>query len=435
MRALNIKIRIYSKQRKYPPIILAYKKLKKLSHNKNLQKKASFMQAWYTYRAKNYKQAARLFKIHISQFETNKPLESARFYLGWNYYLSKQYTNAKKTFLQIIKSSNHENNVTRASFWLSHTYKKQKKYSLYKKTLKSIIKKWPMSYYALSAAQELNLRKNIKKENKTTCNLAFAQQNFFYTLSKSSLSLKNLKTKTKKQISHLFILNQIQALKFILSKNNVNKAQMAIFLFHLSAHHQSFKLAPKEINLTTPTLSLNNALNYPLAYFNLLLQNTKRFSLSPLLILALIKQESAFKTQAHSWANANGLMQLIPPTAKRIHQIIYAQLPFFVSHLKRPNYNIELGSFYLNKLMHNFNNNIFLALASYNAGPHNTLIWLNDFKTNHIFTFVELIPFKETRNYIKKVLKNYHIYTQLYCKKPLILKTSKKTLYELDISF
>jgi soluble lytic murein transglycosylase len=83
--------------------------------------------------------------------------------------------------------------------------------------------------------------------------------------------------------------------------------------------------------------------------------------------------------------------------------------------LTKPNINIRLGVKYLEEVLQSFDYNMVFAIASYNAGPHRIRQWAKKYNfTNDPDMFVENIPYKETRNYVKKVLQNYWTYQELY---------------------
>jgi soluble lytic murein transglycosylase len=129
--------------------------------------------------------------------------------------------------------------------------------------------------------------------------------------------------------------------------------------------------------------------------------------------LSLIRQESAYDDVAYSYAGAHGLMQIITPTAKRIAEEI-GQENFQVGELNSPNTNMKFGAWYLNQLLKKFHGNIALALASYNAGPQKVADWLDWSSSLEVEAFIEEIPYRETRLYVKKILRNLVVYSQLY---------------------
>jgi soluble lytic murein transglycosylase len=151
---------------------------------------------------------------------------------------------------------------------------------------------------------------------------------------------------------------------------------------------------------------------YPFPY----LRETQKWSierkLNPVLVTALMRQESRFEPKIKSVAGATGLMQLLPTTAQWIAQQIKVDIKTI--NLENPNDNIMLGTWYLDHTHQQYNNNSLLAIASYNAGPGNVSKWLQTLTTQDPDEFVEEIPFDETKNYVRQVFGNYWNYLRLY---------------------
>jgi soluble lytic murein transglycosylase len=132
------------------------------------------------------------------------------------------------------------------------------------------------------------------------------------------------------------------------------------------------------------------------------------------LVLALIRQESAFDSKAISRAGARGLMQLMPSTARLVARNtgeVYSA--YWLT--SDPDYNVRLGRAYLKSMLQRFDGAYVLALAAYNAGPHRVDRWLvtnGDPRTAAIDTvdWIEQIPFGETRNYVQRVLESLSVY-------------------------
>ncbi len=134
------------------------------------------------------------------------------------------------------------------------------------------------------------------------------------------------------------------------------------------------------------------------------------------LVFAVIRQESAFDHRAISHAGARGLMQLMPGTAKLTAK--KAGHPYSKARLTiDKNYNIKLGSHYLQSLIDDFDGSYILALAAYNAGPGRAYRWMRengDPRNPSVdpVDWIEQIPFNETRNYVQRVLENLAVYRQ-----------------------
>ncbi len=148
---------------------------------------------------------------------------------------------------------------------------------------------------------------------------------------------------------------------------------------------------------------------FPLAYNKQFLQAAQKNQVSPLLLFAIARQESAFSASAHSPAGARGLMQLMPGTAKQTAR--KAGVRYQLSDLYQPEKNIHLGSAYITELLDEFNGNRILATAAYNAGPHRVKRWLSETRQQlPADIWIEVIPFKETRKYVQNVLAYQVIY-------------------------
>lgn len=127
----------------------------------------------------------------------------------------------------------------------------------------------------------------------------------------------------------------------------------------------------------------------------------------PYLMISLMRQESAFNDRARSPVGALGLMQLMPKTARRMEHISR-------NALYDPNVNIRLGVRFFSRLNERYGGESDLALAAYNAGPENVDIWQTRYPVSNRLLFVDLIPFRETREYVASIARNYFWYKKLY---------------------
>ena len=168
----------------------------------------------------------------------------------------------------------------------------------------------------------------------------------------------------------------------------------------------------------------HNKYNYPIIstpkYIN------KRKIPESAFILSIIRQESEFDTSANSSAGAKGLMQLMTYTAKTVAK--QANMTYSKSRLtKDPEYNINLGSHYIAGLILEYDGSYPFAVAAYNAGPNRVKYWKKLNKNPQkgqidYVDWIELIKFKETRNYVQRVLENYNVYRYILEQKPILIK-------------
>ena len=153
-------------------------------------------------------------------------------------------------------------------------------------------------------------------------------------------------------------------------------------------------------------------LAYPLVYADLFSVEAQARDLDPLLLAALVRQESLFEPVAESYAGARGLGQVMPATGEGIARNLGID-DFSLDDLYRPSVGIRFGAYYLAVQMGRFDNQILLALAAYNGGPGNTLYWL-ELGGDDLDLFVEVITASQSRIYLQRVYEQYLIYETLY---------------------
>ncbi|GAA0117464.1 lytic transglycosylase domain-containing protein [Clostridium senegalense] len=152
---------------------------------------------------------------------------------------------------------------------------------------------------------------------------------------------------------------------------------------------------------------------YPLQYEGYIITYSREYSVDPNLVAAVIKAESKFENKAVSHRGAYGLMQIMPDTADWIaSQSGMGEITY--DALYDPETNIKMGCWYLNNLSTEFEGDLDLMLAAYNGGRGNVQKWLKDDNYSKDGENLHAIPFKETKNYVEKVNKNYNMYKKIY---------------------
>lgn len=145
---------------------------------------------------------------------------------------------------------------------------------------------------------------------------------------------------------------------------------------------------------------------FPRPYMEIFAEQSR--GIDEFLLMSIARQESGFNPRAKSHANARGLLQLLPSTANQM-------AGRHVANLYDEKTNVGLGVKYLEKLVNRFGS-VELSLAAYNAGPSRVPTWKRRYPTDDIHLFMDLIPFKETRNYVSLIVRNNYWYERLYRK-------------------
>lgn len=151
---------------------------------------------------------------------------------------------------------------------------------------------------------------------------------------------------------------------------------------------------------------------YPRPHLDLVLAESERTGVEPALIYAIMREESAFLTGVHSYAGAQGLMQLMPATARGHAEGVRGEVT--IERLWEPEVNIRIGANFLEHLGRHFDQNPVLMAAAYNAGRGRVNGWLRERPVEDLALWVEAIPPRQTRDYTKRVMGSLERYRYLY---------------------
>jgi len=298
--------------------------------------------------------------------------------------------------------------LSRGAYWIARTYKvmgnKQKSEEWFKETSKYL-----NTYYGQLAFVEIYPGEAFSLDVQPKVDEKYEKKFKKNPLIKT-LKLLNELNKTeygKDIIKHLATLNIEEGSEILAGKLSVE----------VGRYDYAIQIAKK----ASYDKKYYNELNYPIIKTPSVV-NRKRMP-KPELILAVIRQESEFDQNAHSYVGARGLMQLMTYTAKLIAK--QAKLPYSKKRLKTdPIYNIKLGSYYLTGLLEAYEGSYPFVLAAYNAGPKRVKHWKKvngnpqKGKIDYV-DWIELVKFKETRNYIQRVLENVNVYRYMLSGKPV----------------
>ena len=152
---------------------------------------------------------------------------------------------------------------------------------------------------------------------------------------------------------------------------------------------------------------------YGLYYSDLIFPLARETDLEPLFLTSIVRQESLFESFVGSSAGAQGLMQLLPDTAQTVSDSLGWPLGYTDADIYRPLINLRLGTHYLKNNRSLLGGDLYAALAAYNAGPGNALIW-QGLANGDPDLFVEVVRFSETRDYLRLIYETYNTYRSLY---------------------
>ena len=318
---------------------------------------------------------------------------------------------AKDHFHNFYNNVGYPISTSRGAFWLGKTYEKlgDKEQSLkwYKEASKYLT-----TYYGQLAFLKLN--PNSKFELNKDMEVDSKYRYIFFN--KELVKIVYLLDELKKDKYTKFVLRH-------LANDNIKRGS-EILAAELATNIERYDFAIQVSKIASYQKRFHNKFNYPIISTPKFIN--KRKIPESALILSIIRQESEFDLSANSHAGAKGLMQLMPYTAKLVSK--QAKLPYSKSRLtKDPEYNINLGSHYIAGLILQYDGAYPFAVAAYNAGPNRVKYWKKINKNPQkkqidYINWVELIKFRETRNYVQRVLENYNVYRYILEKKPILMK-------------
>lgn len=331
----------------------------------------------------------------------------------WQEYERSNYHSALDIYKTHWEKYTYANSHSFVAFWAGKIHLKRNEPDAARAVLQNLIIEHPRDYYSYRADQILNKKTDwyILPGANTFMSFPTWKWPGIYP----DLEIVRLYGED------ILELTRIDEFDFILELSKKNDIKIdKDFEMWLQAqageYMQAIKTASKSLTKDTPIDYKNIKFQYayPLAYADIVSDEvSENLRVDPLLVHALIRQESFYQKDIVSKAGAIGLMQLMQYTAKDIARTIGVKPPRPYD-LMKPSININLGVKYMEEVFARYNNNMINAIASYNAGPVAVKNWERKYKDTDPDEYIEKIPYEETKGYVKHVLSNYWIYKQLY---------------------
>ncbi|MDC3031058.1 lytic transglycosylase domain-containing protein [Candidatus Pelagibacter sp.] len=318
---------------------------------------------------------------------------------------------AKNHFKNFYDNVNYPISTSRGAYWLASAYEKLgDKEQSNKWYLEA--SKYLTTYYGQLAFLKIN--PNGKFELNKDMEVDKKYRLIFFN--KELVKITYLLDELKKDKYTKFILRH-------LANDDISKGS-EILAAELATNINRYDFAIQVSKIASYQKRFHNKFNYPIISTPKNINGRKIPDSA--LILSIIRQESEFDLEANSHAGAKGLMQLMPYTAKLVSK--QAKLPYSKSRLTTdPEYNINLGSHYIAGLILQYDGAYPFAVAAYNAGPNRVKYWKKINKNpqkkqiNYV-DWVELIKFRETRNYVQRVMENYNVYRYILEQRPIPMR-------------
>lgn len=410
----------------------------------------------YFYEVNGFKDnALESYRKFISKYPKSEFTDDAYWKIGRMCYLSKDYSGAASIFKMALDNCQDSSMLDACAYWRAMSQEKTGNKLDAASSYQYVISKYDHSYYSYRAREKLaSFGMEIKESPSKLTDLAYVPESYTYAadtpFTEEPLPFESY---SEEDTYPMMFVNNVRITN--LNEHFIKYSElMAVGFYEEAANEASIlidnsppdkrtsaKLACASANLAAgkirdsiiyaETLCNNSVLSgtsgqlpkltwqlaYPKGYYKHVSQYASQFGLDEFLVFAVIREESRFNPKTVSWANARGLMQMIPQTGRNVARLIGIR-PYYTNKLHDPEVNIKMGCYYLSQLMKRFDNNKVLALAAYNGGPLRVKRWMNKYSEIgsevDMDEFIENIPLSETRRYVQKVIKSYYEYKRLY---------------------
>jgi peptidoglycan lytic transglycosylase len=338
-----------------------------------------------------YDDAFRSYTSFAERYPATRTAEEARWRAGWVRYLAGDRSAAAESFGRLAASGERETRVA-AEYWEARSLEQIGSPEAVAK-MTHIADEHPATFYGMLASARLGLTPRAGTAPSDAERPAFPD---------ALTGPHATRARLYNQLGlHRLARRELDALAPSVSTSTLVQAYAAV-----EAPGPALRLARFSVAGARRYL-------YPLGYWEVVRPMAESRGLDPLLVAALIRQESLFFPDAVSPADAHGLMQLLPGTARELATSAGRPAPDREA-LHQVTTNVDLGTSLLRRLLDRYGGSRVKALAAYNAGEEAVAKWERRYAGRPDDEFVELISFRETRDYVKSVLTHYEVYRQLY---------------------
>jgi soluble lytic murein transglycosylase len=330
--------------------------------------------------------------------------------LGWAQWDAKDFAGAIQSWEELEALDPESDYVPTARYWI---FRAAEKANLKDKALDkrmSLLREFPYSYYSILARDSLN-----QLVDSIEC-LPWPKLSLDDMYNAGGIHTRKFALLATMRLTELALMEWPLALNEIGNSPAFKWWKVQCYLWNgdrNTAYRTVLKyLRPYVIAGGHDMPSAFWSLVYPLDFDPLILKYTAQDSLDPYLLMGLICQESHYDENIVSPVGAVGLMQLMPTTARK--QARKLKLPYSRNKLDNADYNLHIGMSHVASLMKDFHGDTILVLCAYNAGPSAAQAWYEEFGNRERDVFVEMIPYRETRLFVKRILEHAAAYRRLY---------------------
>ncbi len=390
--------------------IQAYLEFQKRYPGDRLSSEVLWKVAWLYEQQKDISNAIKTYRKLVARYKNSKFREEAYFRIGLDYYRLKKYETARESWEEALQSVRSKSQHSRILYWIGKCYEKEQNYQQLGEIYIELAKRPIDSFYNLKA---FYLTSNGENVHRTVKKIFWQIHHKNYSFLPRYLDDFQRPILIKEILGSEWSNYEIENLE--VERDNWKKRFALGELYErMKNYGKAYRVFRSIFNTHFYDANLPDMVAvfkklYPFYFSNHVDTLGNKYAVPPALILSVIKKESAFEPHIISYANAHGLMQLLPGTASQLAPLLKMRFTS-TKQLFDPEINSKMGTYYLSRLLNRFHGNYIMALAAYNAGPHRVERWKENYSTEDDDLFMENLEFEQTRVYVRTCMKYFWVY-------------------------
>jgi len=419
----------YARAKQWPQARSTAEELRRSFHQSSWSPRVFAQLGQVAEEAKNSVEAANFYRAGVNAYPGLAEVATPQFKLGWAAHEAKNFAESSRLLTEHLANYADKNtdNRGRAGYWAARDSERAGKLAEARALYQGVIGRYDANWYGYLAQQRLDTMKRngnvplAKFAGDSTIGRAIANLQTVSVAEETAGAAEDARIAKADQLSIVggddWAFEELNvALQSASNSPRVNLAMARIYrsrednvqaLNTLKRSYPDYsQMKPEEMTREEWDVF------YPLAYWDIIAQESRARGLDPYQVAGLIRQETVFDPRAKSGANAYGLMQVLVPTARLTAQRYGVDRSITAESLYEPRLNVQLGTAYLKDQLDKFGRIEYVA-AAYNAGPGRAVQWRASLPLE-LDEWAEAVPFQETRGYIQGVVRNRLQYQRLY---------------------
>jgi len=416
----------YARQKQWEQTRAIVEELRRSFPNSNFTPRAFVAVGQIAEDAKNTTDANYFLRTAVSGYSGSLEVAQAQFDLAWEAHEAKNYTDSSRMLTEHLAyyADRNTDNRGRAGYWAARDSERAGKTAEARALYEAMLGRYDANWYGYLAKQRLDAMRSVPAKPIPADSLvarAVANLQTVTVAQETAGPEEDAQILKADQLSNIglddWALKELgKASENAADSPKVNLATARIYRFQednvraLNTLKRSYpdysQMKPEELTREEWDVF------YPLAYWDIIVQESRARNLDPYQVAGLIRQETIFSSRAKSSAYAYGLMQVLVPTGRLTARKYGVDREITAESLYEPRLNIQLGTAYLRDQIDKFGRIEYVA-AAYNAGPNRVVQWKTSLPFE-IDEWAEEVPLKETRGYIQGVVRNRLQYLRLY---------------------